>query len=145
MSDQSNNNAPASFWVISVSALIWNLLGMMAYVMQVTMDEAALGAMPAAERAVYESMPAWAVSAFAIAVTAGVLACLVLLLRKAWAIPLFILSLAAVIVQDIGSLFVAGALQGMGLTSVIMPIVVLAIGIYLVIYSRSARDKGWIR
>ena len=116
----------------------------MAYIMQVTMNEAALGAMPAAERAVYESMPGWGVSAFAIAVTAGVLACIVLLLRKAWAVPLFIVSLVAVIVQDIGALFVAGALQGMGPSSAIMPVVVLGIGIYLIVYSRSARDKGWI-
>ncbi len=144
MSDQSSTKVPTSFWVISVAALIWNLLGMMAYVMQVTMNEATLAAMPAAERAVYESMPGWGVSAFAIAVTAGVLACLVLLLRKAWAVPLFILSLVAVIVQDFAALFVAGALQGMGPTSAIMPIVVLGIGIYMIVYSRSAREKGWI-
>lgn len=144
MTEHAKQDVPTSFWVISSVALVWNLLGMVAYVMQVTMDEATLGAMPAAERAVYEAMPGWGVSAFAIAVTAGVLACLVLLLRKAWAVPLFILSVAAVIVQDIAALFVAGALQGMGPTSAIMPIVVLGIGIYLVVYSRSARDKGWI-
>ena len=144
MSDQSNTKLPTSFWVISIIALIWNLLGMMAYIMQVTMNEATLGAMPAAERAVYESMPSWGVSAFAIAVTAGVLACIVLLLRKAWAVPLFILSLVAVIVQDIGALFVAGALQGMGPTSVIMPLVVILIAGYLIHYSRLARSRGWI-
>ena len=144
MSDQSTISVPTSFWVISGIALVWNLMGMMAYVRQVTMDEASLGAMPAVERAVYESIPAWGVWAFAIAVTAGVLACIVLLLRKAWAVPLFVLSLLAVIVQDIAALFVAGALQGMGPTSVIMPIVVLGIGIYMIVYSRSARDKGWI-
>ena len=59
MSDQSTNSVPTSFWVISGLALVWNLMGMMAYVMQVTMDEATLGAMPAVERAVYESMPSW--------------------------------------------------------------------------------------
>ncbi len=144
MSDQSTNSVPTSFWVISGLALVWNLMGMMAYVMQVTMDEATLGAMPAVERAVYESMPSWGVSAFAIAVTAGVLACIVLLLRKAWAVPLFVLSLLAVIVQNIAALFVADALQVMGPTSAIMPLLVLGIGIYLIIYSRSARDKGWI-
>ena len=67
-----------------------------------------------------------------------------LLLRKAWAVPLFVLSLLAVIVQNIAALFVADALQVMGPTSAIMPLLVLGIGIYLIIYSRSARDKGWI-
>jgi hypothetical protein len=145
MTEQSTNKVPRSFWVIGVVALVWNLLGLMAYLMQVTMDEATLAAMPAAERAVYESMPTWAVSAFAIAVNAGVLACLFLLLRKTWAVPLFVVSLVAVLVQDAGALFVAGGLEGMGAASAILPLLVLLIGAYLIVYSRSAKQKGWLR
>ena len=145
MTEQSTNQVPRSFWVIGAVALLWNLMGLMAYLAHVTMDEAALAARPAAERAVYESMPTWAVSAFAIAVNAGVLASLLLLLRRSWAVPVFIVSLVAVIVQDAGTLFVAGALEGMGAASAIMPLLVLLIGAYLVVYSRSAKQKGWLR
>lgn len=145
MTEQSSSKLPTSFWVTGVLALVWNLIGMMAYVMQVTMDAATLSAMPDIERAVYESMPAWATSAFAIAVTAGVIASAGLLLRKAWAFGLFYVSLVAVIVQDAGALLFAGALQAMGASSLIMPITVIAIGTYLIVYSRSARKKGWIR
>ena len=145
MSEQSTNKVPRSFWVIGAVALLWNLMGLMAYLAQVTMDEATLAAMPAVERAVYESMPTWAVSAFAIAVNAGVLASLLLLLRRSWAVPVFIVSLAAIIVQDVGAFFVAGALEGMGAASAIMPLLVLLIGACLVVYSRSAKQKGWLR
>ncbi len=145
MTEQSTNQVPRSFWVIGAVALVWNLLGLMAYLMQVTMDEATLATMSAADRAVYESMPTWVVSAFAIAVNAGVLASLLLLLRRTWAVPVFVVSLAAVVVQDVGAFFVAGALEGRGATSAVMPLLVLLIGGYLVIYSRSAKQKGWLR
>ncbi|MCJ7558597.1 MAG: hypothetical protein MUP90_17010 [Gammaproteobacteria bacterium] len=145
MSEPSINTVPRSFWVIGGIALVWNLLGLMAYLMQVTIDEATLAAMPTAERAVYESMPTWAVSAFAIAVNAGVLASLLLLLRRTWAVPVFIVSLVAVVIQDAGALFVAGAIEGMAAASAIMPVLVLLIGGYLVVYSRSAKQRGWLR
>ena len=145
MTEQSTNQVPRSFWVIGAVALVWNLLGLMAYLMQVTMDEATLATMSAADRAVYESMPTWVVSAFAIAVNAGVLASLLLLLRRTWAVPVFVVSLAAVVVQDVGAFFLAGGLEGRGATSAVMPLLVLLIGGYLVIYSRSAKQKGWLR
>jgi hypothetical protein len=145
MRTATTKKPPASFWIISSAALVWNLLGMMAYVMQVSMDEAALAALPVAERAMYENFPTWAVSAFAIAVTAGVLGSLLLLLRRAWAEPVFIASLVAVIVQDVGAIFVAGALETMGAASAVMPALVLLIGLYLISYSSSAKKKGWLR
>ena len=66
---------PRSFMFISVGALAWNLLGVMAYVSQVTMSESALLAMPENEQLLYETLPIWATSAFAIAVNGGAFCC----------------------------------------------------------------------
>jgi hypothetical protein len=48
--------------------MIWNLLGVMAYTMQVTMSPEPLQALPENEKTLSESEPVWATSAFASAV-----------------------------------------------------------------------------
>ena len=77
---------PLWFWILSALLLVWNLLGVMAYVQEATMTAEALQAMPAAERALLQSRPAWATAAFAFAVFGGASGCLLLLLRTRIAI-----------------------------------------------------------
>lgn len=144
MSEESSNNPPRSFYLISGFALIWNLFGVMAYVGQVTMTEEALSALPEAQRLLFESTPSWATAAFAIAVNAGALGCLLLLLRKALATPVLIASLAGVIVQMFHSFFIANSMEVYGPGGMIMPIGVVAVSVYLVWYSMDTKKKGWI-
>ncbi len=141
MEDQT---PPRSFMTIAFAALIWNALGVMAYIMQVTMSPEAIAALPQNEQILYESVPAWATAAFAIAVNGGALGCLLLLFRKVWALPVLIVSLLGVLVQMYHSFFVANAIEVYGPGSAVMPGMVLIIGIFLVWYANSARDKGWI-
>ena len=145
MSDSTTTQAPRSFWIISGIALVWNLLGVMAYVMHVTMSDEARAALPAAEQALYENVPAWATSAFAIAVFAGALGCVAMLLRKTWAIPLLLASLLGAVAQNIHSFFMSDVLAVYGPGSAVMPAVVIIIGIALVFYARTAHSRGWLR
>ncbi len=144
MSEESMRGTPRSFLVISIIALVWNLFGVMSYIMHVTMSPEALAQMPEAERALLESSPAWATGAFAIAVFSGVLGCVGLLLKKAWAAPLFLVSLLAIVVQFGHWLFVANAIEVYGMETVFMPLLVTAIAAFLVWYSRDAKSKGWL-
>lgn len=144
MSERVHDAFPRSFWIVSGAALVWNLLGVAAYVAQVTMSEDALMKLPDAERMLYENIPAWATAAFAVAVFGGVLGSLLLLLRKSWAVPVFIASLAAIFVQDYYWFFVATPLEVYGPGGMIMPAMVIVIGVLLVWYSRSASAKAWI-
>ena len=144
MSEKVQDAIPRSFWIISGVALVWNLLGVAAYVMQVTMTEDALMQLPEAERMLYENIPAWATGAFAVAVFGGALGSLLLLLRKSWAVPVFIASLVGILVQMYHSLFVARSIEVYGPGGLIMPVLVLVIAVLLLWYSRSASAKAWI-
>jgi hypothetical protein len=144
MSEKVQDAIPRSFWIISAVALVWNLLGVAAYVMQVTMSEDALMKLPEAERMLYENIPAWATGAFAVAVFGGVLGSLLLLLRKSWAVPVFTVSLAAIFVQDYYWFFVARSMEVYGPGGMIMPAMVIVIGVLLLWYSRTASAKAWI-
>ena len=58
-----------SFRTIGAVALIWNVLGVINFFMQV--NAGTLAAMPESQRAIIEGRPAWATGAFAIAVFGG--------------------------------------------------------------------------
>ncbi len=144
MSEETSGGTPRSFLIIGIVALLWNLMGVMSYIMQVTMSPEGLANMPEAERALMESLPAWATGAFAIAVFGGTLACVGLLLKKAWSVPVFLVSLVAIVVQFTYWLFMTTAMEVHGTEAIIMPLLVTIIGVFLVWYSRDAKAKGWL-
>ncbi len=141
MNDETVGGVHWSFWAIGAVALIWNVMGVINFFVQ--MNAGALAAMPESHRAIVEGRPAWATGGFAIAVFGGALGCLLLLLRKSAAYYLFIASLLGVIVQLIHTLGV-GIDVGLGerLGIILMPLVAAA---FLIWYSKQAQSKGWIR
>ena len=145
MSEPTNSNSPSrQFWIISGVALVWNLLGIISYLMSFSMSPEALAAMTEAERALYTDIPAWVTSAYAIAVFGGTLGCVALLMRKAWAVPVFIVSLIAILLQMGYALFMTAMLEVNGATAAVMPLLIIAIAVYLVWFSSSSRQKGLI-
>ena len=145
MSDLLNGRPSLSFWIIGGAALIWNLFGLIVYFMQVSASPEELAAAYTAEQVDFMiSTPKWATSAFAIAVNAGVLGSLFLLLRKAWAVPLFVISLVAVLIQNLNSFVLNDVIALFGTTPAIIQSTIMIIGVLLIWYSRGAKNKGWI-
>ena len=136
---------PTLFWIVAIAAVIWNLLGVMAYVMQVTMSDEALAALPQAQQALYAAQPAWVTGAFAIAVFAGLGGSIALALRKGLATPILAVSLVAAALQMFYFFAMSNTLAVMGAASAIMPSLVIIIGVALVWFSTRAKGKGWIR
>jgi len=132
MNDKTVAGVHWSFWLIGAVALIWNVLGVVNFFVQMNPDM--LAAYRESERAIIEGRPAWATAAFAVAVFGGALGCLLLLLRKSVAYYLFIASLLGVIVAMIHTL--GGGIDfGLGeiLGIIVMPLVVAA---FLIWYSK---------
>jgi uncharacterized membrane protein len=136
--------APTWFLVVAGIALVWNLMGVMAYIAQVTMSPEALAALPAEQQALLASTPAWATGAFALAVFGGALGSLALLIRKTWAFPLLLISLAAVIVQLFHAFFMSKSIEVFGPGGMIMPLMVIVIAAYLLFLAKQAKAKGWL-
>lgn len=139
-----NNKPTTMFWVVAAVALIWNAMGVMAYLGTVMMSPEALQALPEDQRALMESTPAWATGAFAIAVWGGVLGSILLLLRKKLASSVFILSFAGIVVQMFHAFALANSIEVYGPGGMVMPAMVLLFGAFLVWYARASAAKGWI-
>ena len=145
MKDALPPSTPKSFWIISGIAFAWNLMGVAAYLMHVMMPPEALAEMSEADRALYTSAPSWVTGAYAIAVFGGALGCVGLLLRKTWATPVFIVSLAGILAQMGYSLLVQDTIEVMGIGIIVMPLVIIAIAIYLIWFSRNAAKAGILK
>ena len=143
MSEESITTVPKWFMIVAVVLLVWNLLGVMAYIMQVMMSPETLAALPQEQRQLYENTPAWATAAFAVAVNFGALGCVLLLLRKNLAGLFLQLSLAGVLVQMFHSFFMSKSFEVFGPGGLVMPVMVIFIAIYLVVLAVKANTKRW--
>jgi hypothetical protein len=135
---------PAWFWIVAVLALCWELMGVTAYLMQVTMTQAEIDAYPQAQRELFAATPPWVFGAFAIAVFGGLAAAIGLLMRRKWALPLFVVSLLGAVLQFSWVFFAARAHETIGPSAVPFPLTIIAIGIALVWFSRFAARRGWL-
>jgi len=139
----STYNKPSkSFWVISVLALLWNLIGVFAYLGQAYMPEALRDQIPENQLTFMNNTPAWVTAAFAIAVFGGFFGSLLLLFRKKFANTLFLLSLLGVIAQLVYNFVIANGMEVFGTTGLIQPIITLVVSIFLLMYSRKGINNG---
>lgn len=139
-----SHKPPAWFYLIGGIALLWNLMGLMMFAIQMTMSQDSLAALPEDQRALYESMPTWVMIAFAVAVICGTLGSVALVLRKPWSILLFGLSLIGVAVQATHTMVISNAIQVMGQQALIMPTIIALIALFLVLFSVWSRSRGWM-
>ena len=140
----TTNKPKVAYWIIAIIALIWNAMGVMAYLAQAYMSDEAKALLTEAQRELYDNQPAWYTAAFALAVFGGLLGSLSLLMRKKWAIPLFLISLLGIIAQMVYNFFLSNNMDSYGPGGYIMPIMVIIIGIFLYMYSKKAKTNGWL-
>ncbi|MFN3727684.1 MAG: hypothetical protein ACK4SZ_15430 [Allosphingosinicella sp.] len=132
--------APAWFWIVVGVALLWNLLGVTAY-----LAEAFGMAQSEAHRALVDVRPAWATAAYAVAVFGGSLGCIALLARRRAAFPLLAVSFAALLVQQAWNLAGPDAAIGVEGPALGFAVIVVLVSLGLVLLSRAAIRKGWVR
>lgn len=142
---QDFQKAPLWFWAVAVVAVLWNAIGLLAYFQQMMMGAEQFAALPQVEQDLLSAQPLWVSAAFAIAVFAGFVAALALLLRKRIAVRLFLLSLLAVIVQFSSYFILDGYseyVSGQGWT---MPVLILAFSAGFLIFAYRAEKNGLLR
>jgi ABC-type Fe3+ transport system permease subunit len=138
----SDIKTPTLFWVLIGLALVWNLLGVFAFVGQLMMTPEVIATLPQAEQDMYNTMPAWVIVAFGLAVIGGALGCVLLLLKNSLAFPVLCLSLPGVVAQ-MSYVFVTKSWEIYGPGRMVMPIMVIIIAVALVWYSKQVRSKPW--
>jgi hypothetical protein len=134
--------APGWFMPAASAGLLWELFGIYSYLMhvgvfpQMEMDDSA--------RSLMESNPPFVTALFAIAVFSGAIGTLGLVLRRAWARPVLIVSLLAVVLQFGSWLTLTDAVAVIGPSVFAMPAVIVLAGVLLVWLATLAGRRGWL-
>ena len=134
----STNKPPIWFWILSIIALVWNGMGVNIYLQQAFKTESYQTMYSEEQLEIAANVPAWVTAAFAIAVFAGALGAIGLLLRKSWAVKLWFLSLFAVIIQ-MGYTLINGYES-----SIVMTVMIILFALFFVWFSRMSRNKDWL-
>lgn len=134
----STNKPPIWFWIVSIIALVWNAMGVNAYLQQAYNTESYREMYTPEQLEIAANLPSWVTAAFAIAVFSGALAAIGLLLRKSWSVKLWLLSLLAVILQ-MGYLLINGYAS-----SIVMTIMIIVFALVFVWFARKSEANGWL-
>lgn len=143
MSDSSK--LPMWFWIVSIGALIWNLMGLGVFLSSVVfMTPETLSTMTTAQQELYVSTPSWANVAFGVAVICGVLGSIGLLTKQDWAAPVFVISLLGLLVQMFYVFAKSNSMEVYGAQAAAMPGMIFVGCIFLIWFAHSSAMKGWL-
>ena len=132
----TNNKLIKWLKVIAIIAIIWNLFGVISYLMHAYMSNETLATLPKNQQEFMTNLPSWRMASFAIATFGGLLGSIFLLLKKKIAIPLFILSLIAIIIGNYYDIFMVNYYKDADVNGLILPFLILIFGILFAWYSK---------
>jgi hypothetical protein len=130
---------PKHLWVVGIVALLWNSMGALDYTMTQTRNAAYLKALTPTQLAYFDSLPAWAVAAWAIGVWGGLVGSVLLLLRKRLAVPVFLASLLGAVAGHTHTYILSDGLKvmGGGAGTLVFSGVIILIALGLLLYARA--------
>ncbi|RYD68329.1 MAG: hypothetical protein EOP58_00910 [Sphingomonadales bacterium] len=135
---------PGWFIILVGVLILWGLAGCAAFYMHVAYGPAMNPDATDWDRAYFAALPGWFAWDYAVAVGAGLLGSVALLLRSRFALLLYLLSLIAVAVQFGYVFFATDLLSHKGAAmSVPFPAFIVAMVLLQVWLARYAADRGW--
>lgn len=135
---------PAWFTVMAAILVLWGLAGAAALYAHFAYGPGLDPNATSWDWQLYRQLPLWHHAAYVIAVSGGLLGSLALLLRSKWAVPLYVLSLVAVVIQ-FGYVFLGTQMIAVkGVWTIYFPLFIFAVALFQLWLSRRAYMRGWI-
>ena len=134
---------PWRLWVVGVVSLIWNAFGAFDYLMTRTGAEWYVANLTPQQLAHIKGFPLWVDIAWPLGVWGATLGSIGLLMRKAWAVWMFTISLLGLLLATIYNFILTDGAAAMGGTTVVVfNIGIWAVAILLLIYAVQMKDRG---
>lgn len=136
---------PWHLWVVGGVSLLWNLMGVVDFMMTQTKNEAYMGQFTPEQLAYFYGFPMWAVIAWAWATWGSLVGSILLLFRSNKAVLLFLLSIIGMVFTTLYNFVLTDGVKAMGESAAVMivfSIVIWIIAIVLFLYARAMRGRG---
>jgi hypothetical protein len=143
--NETSSRIPRHLWIVGGLSLLWNAVGAFDYTATQMRLESYMSQFSAEQLAYFYGFPAWAVAAWAIAVWSSLLGSLCLLLRKAWAVPLFGIALAGMVFTALYNFVLTDGMAMVGTGGLVFTAVIWVIAISLFFYARAMARRGVLR
>jgi len=143
--NETSSRIPRHLWIVGGLSLLWNIVGAFDYTATQMRLESYMSQFSAEQLAYFYGFPAWAVAAWAIAVWSSLLGSLCLLLRKAWAVPLFGIALAGMVFTALYNFVLTDGMAMVGTVGLVFTAVIWVIAISLFFYARAMARRGVLR
>jgi hypothetical protein len=134
--------APLHLWIVGVLAVLWNAIGAFDYTATQLRIEAYMSAFTPEQLAYFYGFPAWTVAAWAFGVWGALLGSIALLLRKAWAVWAFGISIAGMALTTIHNFVLTDGAALMGPGALAFSAVIWVIALFLFFYARAMAKRG---
>jgi hypothetical protein len=133
---------PVHLWIVGVLAFLWNLMGAFDYVATQFKLDFYMGQFSDEQLAYFYAIPPWAVAGWAFAVWGALAGAIGLLMRKKWALWAFVVSVIGMFFSTLHSFVLSNGAEIMGTGGVVFSVIIWAIAIFLVLYSRAMVNRG---
>ncbi|AZQ43057.1 hypothetical protein [Nonlabens ponticola] len=131
------------FWILSVILLLWNLIGLTAFLTEAFAPELVTQAYDEKQMELYNARPGWYLFNFGLAVFTGTLSCVLLLARRKFAVTLAVVSLVSIMISSVYT-YSSGELDAVGMSEQTLFYMVLLMDVVLVLFAVHASRKRWI-
>ena len=132
---------PAWYWAVVAAGLLFEIVGIYAFYLQMTSDPRSL---PIDQRALAETLPTLTLVAYGMAVASGLAGAIALLARWPWASAALLLSLIAMAVQFASTLLGTTARGTTPSADLLGPILILLCAYGLWQFAKIAQRREWI-
>jgi hypothetical protein len=139
--NEANTKTPIHLWIISILAVLWNAMGAFDYTATQYQLESYIGQFTPEQLDYFFAFPVWMDAAWAIAVWASVLGSLSLLLRKAWAVWLFGVSILGLATSTVYNYILSDGLAVMGSGGATFTAVIWLIALFLFFYAQAMAKR----
>ena len=129
------------YWIAAIASVLFMALGCWDYLTVVTTDPARL---QLDERNFAQAQPIWQIAAYAIAVWVGLLATVLLLLRRRAAEPLLLVSLVAAVFSFLPYATVPAIRDNITTNDIALAIGILLITGSIWSFARHSHQRGWL-
>lgn len=139
------STTPVWFWVVAVLAVLFNSGGVMNYLTMQLAPDAMMAQMTAEQQAYFNAFPAWYVAVYALTTHLSLIAAVLLLLRRAWAVPAFAAACALYALSLVYHYVLSGAAGIMGAGANVFSAVIGLQLVALFLLARWAKAQGVLR
>ena len=144
MSSAFGAKPPVWFWIVSGVLVLWELLGCLSLYLHIAVGPMIDPKHTQWDLDYFAALPAWFVWDYLLAVGAGLLGGIALLMRSKFARPLFIASLIGVVIQFGWVFLFTDMIAHKGFWVVYFPAFIFAMGVFQLWFANLSIKRGWI-